>query len=67
MASTIPIFGHFIKFSFLETKPVDNLALSGEKKNTRNINDVLLSNARKLQLPEPFSEDAKITNNKRVV
>lgn len=56
---------------------LDDLALSGEKDNntkcqeeeipTKNINDVLLSNARKLQLPEPFSEDAKISNNKRVV
>lgn len=76
VASTIPIFGHFIRFSLSETKPLHDLALSGEKNDTecqeekrpmQNINDVLLSNARKLQLPEPFSEDAKITNNKRVV
>nr|XP_022306505.1 uncharacterized protein LOC111112916 isoform X2 [Crassostrea virginica] len=33
----------------------------------RNVNDVLLMGARKLVLPEPYAEDGKIVNNKRLV
>lgn len=83
VSSTIPVFGHFVRYTVCETKPADvsahfdNDSADDHNNNakdcqepgraTRNINDVLVFNARKLCLPEPFSEDAKITNNKRIV
>ena len=33
----------------------------------RNVNDALFMGARKLVLPEPYAEDGKIVNNKRLV
>lgn len=84
VASTIPVFGHYIRYSLTDNKiNVDNESCppscsndqtsssAGTQPNNdtpkRNINDVLLMGARKLTLPEPYAEDSKITNNKRVV
>lgn len=68
---TVGLFGRYVRYNLVENHDTvqcnDGQNSDSSQQRNQSAFDVLMMTHRKMVLPEPYSEDTKIPNNKRVL